>query len=272
MSIFHREPHSYYVNGFLHTLHSNALFLANIAGTNGGRIDMNSYYRGIYQIVSCKHSSIKHLHVYKYYTSLWCSFRTRYILLDNAYGNNKCRYKQHKSCLCTLLQVINHDAVSGWLKLASCFYKTKQYSNATPDKVCRFTEGSDISYKLLQLNSFKKKSIVHLWKIMLVEVIAFEKHSVLTPDELQKEVEHGARSAPSTVFAYFLAFLCHYHLSNVRQCQDSVRDLELVITENYFISDAIEKAHSRNILGIAFQLKLIKFLCELYTGINIKEF
>lgn len=117
MSIFHREPHSYYVNGFLHTLHSNALFLANIAGTNGGRIDMNSYYRVIYQIVSCKHSSIKHLHVYKYYTSLWCSFRTRYILLDNAYGNNKCRYKQHKSCLCTLLQDINHDAVSGWLRV-----------------------------------------------------------------------------------------------------------------------------------------------------------
>lgn len=106
---------------------------------------------------------------------------------------------------------------------------------------------------------------------MLVEVIASEKHSVLTPDELQKEVEHGARSSPSTVFAYFLVFLCHYHLSNVRQCQDSVRDLELVITENYFISDAIEKAHSRNILGTAFQLKLIKFLCELYTGINSKE-
>lgn len=41
----------------------------------------------------------------------------------------------------------------------------------------------------------------------------------------------------STAYAYFLSFLCHYHLNNVRQCEDTHRGLQLVIEKCYSISN-----------------------------------
>lgn len=43
--------------------------------------------------------------------------------LSRSHGN-KNKYEQYKQCRCCLLQC-THDAVSGWLMLASLFYKEK---------------------------------------------------------------------------------------------------------------------------------------------------
>ncbi|CAC5397848.1 unnamed protein product [Mytilus coruscus] len=57
-----------------------------------------------------------------------------------------------------------------------------------------------------------------------------------------------------STYAYFLKFLCHYHLNNVRQCQDSLDDLKRVIVNHFFVADHDENAMSYNLFGIALQL------------------
>lgn len=76
----------------------------------------------ILSIVSHKQSSIKHL--FKYFMSKVCQRRVQYIPMNS---NNKYQYKEYKTCLSSLLQGVYHDTVSGWLMVASLFYKTKQY-------------------------------------------------------------------------------------------------------------------------------------------------
>lgn len=50
---------------------------------------------------------------------------------------NKFQYLQCKLSLTSLLQNIHHDAVSGWLMLASFFYGRHQYQKAL--KVIRYS-------------------------------------------------------------------------------------------------------------------------------------
>ncbi|XP_076070766.1 uncharacterized protein LOC143042367 [Mytilus galloprovincialis] len=240
--------------------------LNNICAVDINMTDMDSYLynRVISKIVSCDQSSLKYL--YTYYMSLWCTHYVQSIPLTSHRSSNKHQYKQYKSCLCSLLQSIHHDAVSGWLMLASFFYQSKQYSNVlsvlgfslskfTPEKLTRSMNMSDIHCRLLTLKSFQKKSIVRLWKKMLVDFIRFKKKSLLIPNELQMENENGHYIVSSIVYAYFLQFLCHYHLNNVRQCQDCINTLHLVIAENYMIEkDASAKSRAYTILGIALQL------------------
>lgn len=59
---------------------------------------------------------------------------------------------------------------------------------------------------------------------------------------------------PPVVYTHILRFLCHYHLYNINQCQQCLKDLQLTIEEGYFIADASDNAISHNILGITFQL------------------
>lgn len=75
---------------------------------------------------------------------------------------NKNSYKQFNTCLCYLLQNIHHDPVSGWLMLASFFYKTHQYdisielisyalSKCTMEKICNCRDISDVLLKQMGL-------------------------------------------------------------------------------------------------------------------------
>ncbi|VDI47792.1 Hypothetical predicted protein [Mytilus galloprovincialis] len=252
---------------FAKTLNSKRIYmLRGMFAVDINMIDKenNLYNRVISKIVSCDQSSLKYL--YTYYMSLWCTKYAQSIPLTSPRSSNKHQYKQYNSCLCALLQSIHHDAVSGWLMLASFFYQSKQYSNVlsvlvfslskfTSEKLYRFMNMSDIHCRLLTLKSFQKKSIVRLWKIMLVDFITFEKKSLLIPNELQMDNENGQYIVSSIVYAYFLQILCHYHLNNVRQCQDCINTLHLVIAENYFIEkEACVKSRAYNILGIVLQL------------------
>ncbi|CAC5366530.1 unnamed protein product [Mytilus coruscus] len=221
-----------------------------------------SFNRGIQKIVSCYKSSIQYL--FTYYTSLFCSVRAQYIPLHSAYSNNKYLYGQYKSCLCTLLQNIYHDAVTGWLMLASFFYKTKQYAKAvriimhsiskcTFEKLYFEMKMSDIHHRLFKLKSLQKMGIVQLWKYVLVDDIRFEINSLLIPDELLIEVGDNPLRIPSSVYACFLCFLCHYHLNDARQCRDTLQVLQLVTECNYLNADLDAKAAAYNLLGVALQ-------------------
>ncbi|CAC5406423.1 unnamed protein product [Mytilus coruscus] len=192
------EPHTLHTIDVAIALNSKLLFFSNWTTDDAFKIETYEYKRIIHQLVSCDQSSLKYL--YAYYISLAFAEYTQNISL-NCTRSNKHQYKQYTSCRCGMQQNIHHDAVSGWLMLASFFYKSKQYSNSlriilysiskfTPEKLYRFIDLSDIHYQLLKLKSFREKTIVRLWKIMLVDFMTFEKKSQVIPNELQMEVEN----------------------------------------------------------------------------------
>ncbi|CAC5366531.1 unnamed protein product [Mytilus coruscus] len=236
MRYFNMEQHRLYVIEVNRTTNSFLLRLVILTFITGFNMDKellnSSFIRQIFNKIL----------IYILHVNL-CSLRAQFISLNSAYSNNKYQYRQYKSCLCTLLQNIHHDAVSGWLMLASLFYKTKQLAKAlriimysiskcTFEKMCRNIEMEDIHHQLFKLKSLQKKSIVHLWKLIFVDDMKFKRNSVLIPDELQIDLEFGELFISSSVYAYFLKLLCHYHLINIRQCQDTLQDLQLVLAEN----------------------------------------
>ncbi|XP_076071842.1 uncharacterized protein LOC143043412 [Mytilus galloprovincialis] len=259
----HIEPHTLHTIEVVKTLHSKSLWLT-INGYSSTECNTNTSTKIIHQIVFSDNSSLKY--VYTYDMSVWGSKYAQSAPLNSTRRGNKHQYKQYKSRICTLLQNIYHDVVSGWLMLASFFYKSKQYSKAlhiiaysiskcSPEKLQFFMDMSDIHYQTLKLKLFQNISIVQLWKIMLIDSMLFVHNSWLIPNELQMEVENGAYRISPIVYAYFLKLLCHYQLNNARQCQDCLHNLQNVISENYFIGNS-KQYHSGayTILGIVFQL------------------
>ncbi|XP_063418890.1 uncharacterized protein LOC134701687 [Mytilus trossulus] len=257
------EPYTQYSKEFEKVLTSRLLHFTNISF---GFSTSNINNVRMKQIILCQQSSGSSIKdVYNFYISKWCQEHAQSVPLISTLSNNKYQYKQYKSCLSVVTDNIYHDAVSGWLMVASLFYKTKQYSAAlnivsyslskcTPEKLCHFMTFSDIHYQLLKLQTFQKKSLVYLLKTLVVGYTQFEENSTLIPDELQMNQLNTFYTFPSTAYAYFLNFLCYYHLNDVRQCQDSLKGLQLVIDEGYFMVNVDLKAEAYYLLGIALQL------------------
>ncbi|XP_071124298.1 uncharacterized protein [Mytilus edulis] len=210
----------------------------------------------ICKVLSSKSSKIQYL--FTYFLSMFCCRSDRFLSFEDM-PCNKSTYKQYNTYISTLFLNTRHDAVSGWLKLASFFYKKKQYSTAlhiiqysllkcTPEKLHHFMQFSNIHYELFDLHLFRNMHIVQLWKFLLLASMRID-NSSLYPDELHMEKK---QIIPPVVYAQFLRFMCHYHLKNTRQCCDSLRDLQLSIREN--ISIDIFKGLSYNILGICFKM------------------
>ncbi|XP_071147323.1 uncharacterized protein [Mytilus edulis] len=255
------KPFTLYVNDVEKILQSKILFCANSTLEFFSKTDI--FNTGLTHKISCQQFSIKYL--YAYYMSRRCSILAQHLSLDGVIINNKYQYKQYKSCLSTLLTNVYHDAVSGWLMVASFFYKTKQYrkalhiirysiSKCTFDKLFFGLTLSDIHYQSFKQLPFNKKSVVYLLKIIFVDLIQLEVISTLTPEELLMDGWNKLYSVPSTAYAYFLSVLCHYHLNNIRHCQDSIQDLKLVIGEKYLMSDVSCIANAYTLLGVALQL------------------
>lgn len=141
----------------------------------------------------------------------------------------------------------------------SFFYHTKQYKKAlyilqysllkcTPEKLY-FLHYSDVHHEILNLTTFKKMSIVRLFKFLKLNPVYFHENSVLISI---KKIDIPCIISP-VVFAHFLCSLCYYHLKDHRQCKNLLQDLTLTIDENYFIAQFGEKANSHTLLGIIFQ-------------------
>lgn len=112
---------------------------------------------------------------------------------------------------------------------------------------------SNIHYQLLKLKSIQEKSFAHLMKIIFLNTVDFVTNSALIPDELEMDTSIKIKYV-STVYGHFLKFLCHFHLNNIRECQDSFQGLKLVIEEHYFITEDIDKSNAYTLLGIALRL------------------
>jgi hypothetical protein len=118
--------------------------------------------------------------------------------------------------------------------------------------------------------------ITRVLKLLLVRYVQFKPQSTLIPEELELEVVNDCHVLPLVVYSHFLRFLCYFHLNNINQCYKALADLQLTISEDYFISDNIERFSSYNCLRVAFQLignhemAELSFLqaVELYTTYN----
>ena len=105
-------------------------------------------------------------------------------------------------------------------------------------------------------------SITNIVKLLRVRYVRFTEQSTLIPEELELEVVNDLCILSPVVYSHFLLFLCHFHLNNVNQFYNSLRDLQLTISDDYFISDTIDRSNSYNCLGVAYQLLEKRALAE----------
>ncbi|XP_071173740.1 uncharacterized protein [Mytilus edulis] len=259
------EPNEFHVYDFQKIVNSKLLTLANVMAPDFIFRTGSSllFKRAVRQIFSCEKSSIKY--IVSYYMSICCTPLAEGIKLNTCNSNNKCQYRKYTSCLSLLLQNIYHDAVSGWMMLASYFYKTKQYNNAlhviayaiskcSPEKLYNNRNMDHNQQQLVNLKLFQRKNITFLLKILLIENMLFLWNSELIPDELKSEACNGIYTYQSPAYPYFLNFLCHYRLNNVKQCHDCLKDLERLKNEYYFYAERYQLSMVCNLFGIALQL------------------
>ena len=180
-------------------------------------------------------------------------------------NRNKTQYNQYRTCLSYLLYNTHHDSVSGWLMLASFYYRMKHYNTAlhivsyavskcTPEKVYCQQNLSNEHRALIKIKTMQSISITRVLKLLLVSFVQFIPQSTLIPEELELEVAHISHILPPVVYSHFLSFLCHYHLNNVNQCYSALADLQLTIFEDYFILNNMQRSNSYNCLGVAYAL------------------
>ncbi|VDI02882.1 Hypothetical predicted protein, partial [Mytilus galloprovincialis] len=237
---------------------SPLMYLTNLSF----RIDQSSWTKGVRPILSSKSSLIKS--IYSFYMSNMCSDIDHLLIFDGIH-DNKSTYKQYKTCTSSLLLGTHNDAVCGWLRLATYFYRNDMYETAiyilqysllkcSQEKLYFGTNLSNINYELFHLDLFNRMTIIEKWKLIVMNRLQFNENSLSIPKEIQFEVNVMPITIPPVVYTHFLRFLCHYHLYNINQCQQCLKDLQLTIEEGCFIADASDNAISHNILGITFQL------------------
>jgi hypothetical protein len=127
-------------------------------------------------------------------------------------------------------------------------------SKCTPEKVYYQKNLSSEQYALIKTKTMQSISITRVLKLLLVRLVVFKQQSTLIPEELELEVAHLPSILPPVVYSHFLSFLCHYHLNNVNQCYSALADLQLTISEDYFISDNVDRSILYNCLGVAYVL------------------
>jgi tetratricopeptide (TPR) repeat protein len=223
-------------------------------------VDMQSYRKALHFI----RQSPGLKSYYRYFMSMICSVAVELepVLSVN---RNKEKYKQYRRRLCYLTQNIHHDAVSGWLMLASFYYKMKQYNTAlyiisyalskcTLEKVYHQENLTDWQYELIKTRTVQSLGVTNILKLLHVRDVKFIQQSTLIPEELELEVVNCTYTISPVVYSHFLLFLCHLHLNNVNQCYNSLRGLQLTISNNYFIPNYMRRSNSYNCLGVAYQL------------------
>jgi tetratricopeptide (TPR) repeat protein len=131
---------------------------------------------------------------------------------------------------------------------------TYAISKCTPEKVYNQKNLSREQYALIKTKTMQSMSIIRVLRLLRVRTVVFALQCTLIPEELELDVVNDNHFLPPVVYSHFLRFLCYYHLNNINQCYSALADLQLIISEDYFISDNILRSSSYNCLGVAFQL------------------
>ncbi|VDI23866.1 Hypothetical predicted protein [Mytilus galloprovincialis] len=188
------------------------------------------------------------------------------ILQDLPRSNNKHKYYKYKRDLSHLMIGTNSDAVAGWLVLASFFYVHEHYllsldiinhalRKCTSEKLYHWQIGLNQTQENL-LYFFKRKELRTILKAIKVMCPKFHQNSPTSPQELQLNFCEKLLNLNPMIFAYFLRFLCYYHLHEQRSCKQSLLQLRqtimqsLTTNQSYTYHDAL----SLICLGICYQI------------------
>ncbi|CAG2223685.1 unnamed protein product [Mytilus edulis] len=154
-------------------------------------------------------------------------------------SENKRKYIKFKYDLSHLLIGVQSDAVSGLLVLASFFYRHNNYvasltvinyalQKYTDEKIFDELTTSEITYiQKHQLNLMKKEKLYTVLKVLTIHRFELSSRSAIVPHELQLDftINPNLPFHPLS-FAYFLCFLCSYHLHDFKSCRIYLQQLE----------------------------------------------
>ncbi|VDI33826.1 Hypothetical predicted protein [Mytilus galloprovincialis] len=181
-----------------------------------------------------------------YILSLMCNGYSQMRILQSRTSCNKSFYKQYYRTLGSLEIGSWSDVSSSWLLLASvmyqcgrfqeCIYITKYcLSKCTPDKIFLYQNNG-----LEELTVFEKmKEMVGLrmaCKDLFIQDVIFFYPFLVLPTELLPVTDIvGVTTFPPVVYCNVLLFLCFHHLRDSQSKLAAFRDLQLTMTEMYFI-------------------------------------
>lgn len=228
-----------------------------------GLHEITDYHNILYSLLHTTSSNARRM--FLYLLSIVCHRQLSQNISFAKSMRNKIQYKKYRRCLHHLLLCTNHDAVSGWLHLATFFYQMNQYSTCKyvltyalqkckSVKLCHFANHSIEERAQLKSDIVERKSLMSCLKLITVQYVHFVKRSSLIPRELPCPAVEGVLFIPPVVFAHFLCFLCHFHQENADKCGSSLRKLHEAITKDHCIPNTEFKARSYLILGVALQL------------------
>jgi hypothetical protein len=170
------------------------------------------------------------------------------------------RYRKH------LGDGIKSDAVTGWLLYASFYYVRRQYKKALKiiDHVLsRCTRHmlmlSDTNYTTGEIKHYCQNvgclqiTLSEKMKKATIDNVMYNQQSTLIPAELRPDVQDGCFTVPPVVMSHFLKFLCHHHLYNIVDSQQSLLELFRTIKDKHFVSED-QLSVSLTILGVCNEI------------------
>ncbi|CAC5392411.1 unnamed protein product [Mytilus coruscus] len=197
-------------------------------------------------------------------------------------SENKHQYYKYKYDRSHLLIGSHSDAVSGWLRLASFFYVHKKYfaslkvinhalQKYTDEKI--FTGITAYDFKFIQkqkqelnlttkentciqkhvLNLMKKEKPYSVLKELTIEALIFNMRSLTIPQELQLDAIELLLYDPLS-FAYFISFLCYYHLHDMTSCRHYLQQIQSIISNLSVVNKKISVWSTPIMCCIAYKL------------------
>ncbi|XP_052102236.1 uncharacterized protein LOC127735875 [Mytilus californianus] len=184
--------------------------------------------------------------------------------------NNKRLYFKYRCDLGHLLVGVNSDAVSGWLMIATLFQTYKRHgialrilnyvlSKCNDEHIYIPPKRSLVIFNETHqsmLDSMKQEKIITILKAVTSSDLHFYLRSSIIPTELQLDVIKYVTPFPHLSYAYFLKFLCFFHLNDLPKCKDSINQIRLAIyrTVNSDNGVFLHLLKSLVCYGVAYQM------------------
>ncbi|CAC5426036.1 unnamed protein product [Mytilus coruscus] len=184
--------------------------------------------------------------------------------------NNKKLYFKYRCDLGHLLVGVNSDAVSGWLMIATLFNTYKRHgivlrilnyvlSKCNEEHIYIPPKRSLVIFNQTHqslLDSMKQEKMITILKAVTRSDLHFYLRSSIIPTELQLDVIKYVTPFPHLSYAYFLKFLCFFHLNDLPKCKDSINQIRLEIyrTVNSDNGVFLHLLKSLVCYGVAYQM------------------
>lgn len=189
--------------------------------------------------------------------------------------NNKQQYSKYKNDLSCLLIGLNSDAVAGWSMLSTFFYVHEHYftsleliiyalSKYTDEKCTNIFSNHSTHRRTYvtpkeqaALDLVKKERLITILKSSTINYAKFACKSQIIPKELQQDVIKSYGKFHPLIYAYFLRFLCFYHLQDQFSCEDAMQQIFWATVKTVPTGESMSRLYCQSLIfnGIAFQMK-----------------